>query len=262
MEKTKQQAKEAVTQRVYYWEYDDGSVAALQFNSGCKKATAVQYFSNLQKMRSFYGSGSQRKANAVELKKRKLHVGIGEDKKRLFSSSNTDIEAMREGFTELKKMINIYSLPDDNSEVMNLFSLAMAGYISRPLLSKIEDRPLYFHRAPVVHVIGHKQDVCAGFEHLERIIMSLSVDTSWDGKQIIHIPAVIPTKCPVDNITDCAYFRMKRDEQKTRCEAQYRDTLVLVHPHFFEDAQMKRFIQRNAWASIFVFNEKWIVPVR
>lgn len=259
MEKNKQQANEAVTQRVYYWEYDDGSVAALQFDDDCKKATALHGFPNLYNMHSFFSSSSNSKDRAIEFIKRKLHVGIGKDKKRLFRNANADEESMREGFEELKKMITSHTLHGNNAQVMNLLSLAMAGYVSRLLISNQEDRPLYFYRAPIIHVVGHKKDPCAGFEYLERIIESLSVDTSWDNKQIMTNPSVIPTNRPVDKITDCSYLSMTRDEQDTHCETQYRDTMVLIHPHFFPKAQWREFISRNVWASIFVFDES---PVR
>lgn len=259
MEKTKQQAKETVTQRAYYWEYDDGSVAALQFIDDCKKATALHSFPNLEKMHSFFSSSSNSKDCEIELIKRKLHVGIGKVKKRLFRTANADVEAMRQGFEELKKMISAHTLHGNNAEVINLLSLAMAGYVSRLLILNQEDRPLYFYRAPIIQVVGHKKDPCAGFEYIEKIIESLSVDTSWDNKQIMTNPSVIPTNRPVDKITDCAYLSMTRDEQDTHCETQYRDTMVLIHPHFFPKAQWREFISRNVWASIFVFDES---PVR
>lgn len=239
--------------KLRYWCYDDGSVAAALFNEENKASVELNMFDNIDKMELSYDLSQHPEWDVGQTE---FSCGICGNKYDVFSAASLDSDQLRDGLYQLEQMLDAYAIRDNAQPLWELFSYIMAGYVSRLFDSQTKRHSLYFYRAPIVWLAGHKKDVCGGFEHIERFVDCLAVDTSRDAKLLFYNPAVIPTKRSVDNITDCAYIVRKKDKAQRRAPTQYRDTSVLIHPYFFENKDLADFIQRNRWATVLVFNKK------
>lgn len=250
---TECQYKKVNKQRIFHWEYDDRLIGYIQCGPKGRKSHKSGIVKNEKELKELFKKDQENKP-----KFDKLHIlgGIDQNSWDIFDYMNIDRKAMREGLEELEKMLASFTKKESEQTVWNLFSYIMAGYVARYLNHKTQSQSLYFYRAPIVHIIGHKKDICAGFEHLQRFVESLVVDTSRDGDLIMENPTVIPTSRFVEQITDCAYMVYSDDKKDRVVPTQYRDTAVLLHPYFFAKKDWEEFIHRNPWATVLVFNEK------
>ena len=245
--------KDGKRKKVFYWEYDNKTVGHMLFGHKGRKSHEFAIAANTEELKGHYGKD---KAKRPKFKELSILGGIDQNSWDIFESMSIDREAMSDGLSELEKMLAAYTKSENEQTTWNLFSYIMAGYIARYLNHKTGSQSLYFHRAPIVQLVGHKKDVCAGFEHVERIVESLSVDTSRSGKLVMENPSIIPSTRPVDKIIDCAYMVYDNDKKERAAPTQYRDTAVLLHPYFFDKKDWEEFVHRNRWATILVFNEK------
>lgn len=162
---------------------------------------------------------------------------------------------LRDGYWGLHRMFSGYTKDGTPKEILSLFSLILSGYTARILLIKQKEPTLYFSRAPVVLIRKNKNDLCGGFEHLERIARSLIVDTGCSPDFRIKNPPVIPTKRRANRIEDCAYARFQSEHLKLRFPTLYQDTAVLIHSGFFANGMLQDFVERNKWCTVLLFNQ-------
>lgn len=230
------------------WKYDDssGQVADIY-----KKTIVKPRAMTKDKYKEY-------KESNCRAKKHSIKSGIYKKQSRidLLDSCSSEIDELKEGFQSLTKLLEDYEITANAKEVMQLFSLILAGYTSELFLEFENSPTLFCSRAPVVLVERHKTDFTGGFEHLANIVRCLIVDTSSDGKLRHHNPAVLPDKFFSETIEECSYIKVKGDKSKRKFPAQYRNTAVLIHNDFFKKSDIENFVHRNPWASIFLFNKK------
>lgn len=244
----KQFAANKKTDCAVIWQYDDASGQV----ADCRKKTVVKPRSmTKERYREF-------KKSNTGAKKRRIQSGIYQNQSRLdlMNGISVELSELKKGFRSLSQLLEDYALTGNMNEITQLFSLVLLGYTAE-LFLKYESYPtLFCSRAPVILVEKHRNDFTGGFEHLSNIIQCLAIDTSLGGKLRHHNPAVLPDVFFSERIDECAYMRVKGDKTKTKFPAQYRDTAVLLHKDFFKDADVEKFVHRNPWASVFLFNMK------
>ena len=236
--------------KVTYWIYDDGSAAAMVFGKKGKRSKELKCFGSERELKEFFRSKQKYLMERI-----KPNYGIHRHAGDIFASTNIDLEELQNCFTELEKMLASYAMKGKESTLWNLFAYILSGYIARRFGCKVYGERPIFYRAPIVRIVGHKKDICSGFEHLARLVKSMSVDTTKDQKLIFNNPPVIPSARIVDSITECAHICVERDKEERHAPTMYRDTAVLIHSYFFKKSDLESFISRNPWACILVFGK-------
>lgn len=243
---------------MYYWKYSDGAYGSVLYNTETAVADRVQDYRNKG---VFLWSKNKNEKAGMETAELCFSSGITKENGKLTREAILlDDVALRDGYWGLHRMFSGYAKDGTPKEILSLFSLILSGYTARICLKKQKEPSLYFSRAPIVLIRKHRNDLCGGFEHLERIAQSLIVDTGYSTDFRIKNPPVIPTKRRVSRIEDCAYARFQSEHLKSRVPTLYRDTAVLIHGSFFSDGMLQDFVERNKWCAVFLFNktkEEW-----
>lgn len=230
------------------WKYDDCSGQSVQKEK--KRVVRVKALSKEKYEDS--------KHDAISKKERIIESGIYNRKSRidLLEGYSDDVEDLKAGFDSLTQLIADYTLTGNSKEMMRLFSLILMGYTTRLFLQYAYNPMLLSTRAPVICVQRDKYEFTGGFEHLSYIVQCFAVDTSLDGKLRHYNPAVLPNAYFTERIDECAYLSVKGDKSKMKFPAQYRDTIVLLHTKFFKNSDIEKFVNRNPWGSILLFDQK------
>jgi len=240
--------------KLLFWKYDNGGYASLVYDPKAKCSSDVKTYPNRYSME--WNVDSQ-KEQGVEICKVALDVGIKKitkEQKREYKRRNR--ASLQEGFQELQGMLSCYAKNGTQHQILKLFSLILSGYVARMVLKEKDEPYLYFSRAPLVRIIKHRDDLCGGFEHLQRIVLGLAVNTARDNLFDTVNPALIPSCKRITEINRCAYADLSDSLNEMYLPTIYRDTAVLIHTGFFKEKEIRDFAERNKWCSVLLFNVK------
>ena len=243
--------------KMFYWRYDDKSYKSILYDTETGCTDAVRNHSNSAALNF---SKNKCKSAGVEVVELEFNSGITKsiDKALLAEASDVGIDGLIIGYREMKKMLDCYKKNGNPNEIIRLLSLILSGYTARLFFHKKKKSTLYFSRAPIVLIRKSKDDLCGGFEHMERIARSLIVDTGYALDFDLKNPPVIPAKKRMNSIENSASARLWADAENHRFSTQYRDTAVLIHTNFFADKALRCFAERNKWATVLLFNKNKI----
>lgn len=240
--------------KLLFWKYDNGGYASLLYDPKTKCSSNLKTYPNRNSMEWDIGS---KKEEGIEICKVALDVGIKKiTKVQKREYKRRDHASLQEGFQELQGMMSCYAKNGTQHQILKLFSLVLSGYVARMVLKERDEPYLYFSRAPIVRIIKHREDLCGGYEHLQRIILGLVVNTARDNLFDTINPALIPSCKRVTEINRCAYVDLSDSFNELYLPTIYRDTAVLIHAGFFQDKEIRDFTERNKWCSVFLFNMK------
>ena len=239
--------------RMFYWKYDDKSYKSVLYDTETGNTDVVRTHSNKSALILAMKKSQSVGIDVVELE---FDSGITKsiDKARIEEAAEVGLAGLKSSYPELLKMLACYAKDGKQNEILKLFSLILSGYMAR-IFFQSKRSTLYFARAPIVLIRKNKEDLCGGFEHLERIAKSLIVDTGYAPGFIIKNPPIIPLKNRGNTIEKSAYARLLIDNNKHHFSTQYRDTSVFVHSNFFSDKVLQKFAERNKWTTVLLFNK-------
>lgn len=241
-------------EKLLLWKYDNDSYASLLYDPKTKCSSNLKTYANRYSMERDIVFPKER---GVEVCKVELDVGIKKITKiQKREYKRRDHAALQEGFSELQCMFSCYAKNGNQHQILKLFSLIVSGYIARMLMKEKEEAYLYFSRAPIVKVIKHRDDLCGGYEHLQRIMLGLIVNTARDNLFDTVNPSSIPSSKRVTEINRCAYTDLSDSFNEMYIPTVYRDTAVLIHTGFFNDKEIQNFTERNKWCTVCLFNMK------
>lgn len=165
------------------------------------------------------------------------------------------VEEQKRGFENLTLLLEEHAQLGDAREILSLVSLVLSGYIARQTAKKLPTEGLQaFERAPVVRVVPHRDVFWGGWEILTEIMLALAVPVNGESELRLTNPVVLPSQYCANDIEQCSYATLKGDKSHTRFPTVYRETSALVHSAFFRKSQLDGFIDRNRWASVFLFH--------
>lgn len=252
-EQTKEPKQHKSYDLMYYWKYSDGSYGSVLYNT--ETAETDRFREHRNKGLLLWSKNKNEKAG-METAELSFSSGITKENGKIYRKAVImDGVALRDGYWGLHRMFSGYTKDKTPKEILSLFSLILSGYTARMCLRKQKEPTLYFSRAPIVLIRKNRNDLCGGFEHLERIAQSLIVDTGYSTDFVIKNPSVIPTKRRASRIEDCAYARFQSEHLKLRFPTLYRDTAILIHSGFFSDGMLQDFVERNKWCTVLLFNQ-------
>ena len=238
------------------WKYDDGGFIYGLYHTEkkefkktkavCKKEELKEHIRFVEKELDEKG----RRYSSVP-KKHKMHVGTLFKREDWYDRLVSGESCME----KLEALLTAYASNGSIQEVVRLFSLVLAGYISRQFLKHAATISAVFNRAPIVNVIPQKT-FYGGYPQLEYLFRAFAVDTAADCDLEVHTPAVLPGSRDDRKLIDGAYIQIIGDKKEKRFPAQYRDQSVLVHTHFFAGRDIREFVNRNRWAAVFLFGKK------
>ena len=252
MEETGKQ--QIVFDKFFYWRYDDGQYGTTLYDTETGMTDRCRTYGNKSNLQWAISKHQKTGAEPVELS---FDSGITKslNKAHVIEASMGGTDALKDGFLEIQKMFLDYAKDGSQKEILSLFSLILSGYIARMYFHSQKGSRLYFSRAPIVLVRKNNVDLCGGYEHLERLVRSLVIDTGYGPGFTMKNPPIVPSKKRVNNIERCAYARLIVDEGKHCFPTQYRDTSVLIHSSFFRDDAIRVFVERNKWCTALLFNK-------
>lgn len=241
-------------EKFLWWKYDNGSYASVSYDPKTQRSSN---FDTYPDRHSVEWCIKQKREQGVPVHKVMFDVGIKKiSKPQKKEYKIKDVDSLQEGFRELQCMLSCYAKNGSQHQILKLFSLILSGYVARMVMKEKEDQYLYFSRAPIVRISKHRNDPCGGFEHLQRIMLGLIVNTARDGLFDTINPASIPSTKRVTEINRCAYADLSESLNEMHLPTIYRDTAVLIHTGFFKDKEIQDFTERNKWCSVLLFNLK------
>ena len=250
---------------VRFWKYDDGSYGLIvvertrQDQSSlmmkkryvdcrvCKTKTKLKdEIEKIQKQCTADGYVFQKK-------KIKIKNGLQYISKKDFSEKNQDKGKC--GWGELEKFLNSCGTDIENKrEVLRLFSGILSGYYAQvlvPMFYKIYLIALQ-NRAPVLVLNPSDKRFNVTFDFISKTIKALTVPTHTKDKLRSKCPPFLPQGIGQKSLDQGSFLWYKK--KKNRFPSQYRDTAVLVFGSFFSVNKIRRFIERNRWATVVIFN--------
>ena len=241
-------------EKLLWWKYDNGTYASVRYDPKTKRSSN---FDTYPDRHSLEWCIKKKREQGVSVHKVTFDVGIKKiSKKQKKEYKIRDGASLQEGFRELQFMLSCYAKNGSQRQILKLFSLIMSGYVARMIMKEKEESYLFFSRAPIVRISKHRDDLCGGFEHLQRIMLGLIINTSRDGLFETINPASIPSTKRVTEINRCAYADLGDSLNEMHLPTIYRDTAVLMHTGFFKDREIQDFTERNKWCSVLLFNMK------
>lgn len=180
----------------------------------------------------------------------KMHIGT----KYMRANWYEYLECGESSVEKLEALLTAYASNGSIQEVVRLFSLVLAGFISRQFLKQAATISSVCNRAPIVSVIPQK-GYYGGYPQLEYLFRAFAVDTEAEGNLEVNTSAVLPDGRDDRKLIDGAYIQINGDMNEKRFPAQYRDQAVLIHTRFFSMKDIRKFVNRNRWAAIFLFGK-------
>ena len=248
---------------VRFWKYDDGSYGLIvvertrQDQSSlmmkkryvdcrvCKTKTKLK--DEIEKIQK------QCTADGYVFQKKKIKNGLQYISKKDFSEKNQDKGKC--GWGELEKFLNSCGTDIENKrEVLRLFSGILSGYYAQvlvPMFYKIYLIALQ-NRAPVLVLNPSDKRFNVTFDFISKTIKALTVPTHTKDKLRSKCPPFLPQGIGQKSLDQGSFLWYKK--KKNRFPSQYRDTAVLVFGSFFSVNKIRRFIERNRWATVVIFN--------
>ena len=253
---------------VRFWKYDDGSFGFITI----EKKYPNQYKYE-DPVKQYAGRGvcktkdklndeieriqSQCANDGYEFRKKKIKIKNGLkyiSKKDLFQEDKkTEKEKV---WAELEKFLGSCGDKEKNRrEVLRLFSGVLSGYCAQIAVPLIQKK-YYFvplqNRAPVLVLNASDKRFNVAFDFIFKAMVTLAVSTDTQNKLCFQCPVFLPETF-TDKTLDQGSFGWYQ-KKKYRFPSQYRNTAVLVFGNFFSVNKIRRFIERNRWATVVLFN--------
>lgn len=255
-----------VEQEVRFWKYDDGSfgfiVVQKQYQGKfpqekvkrkCLDCGVCKDKDQLKAMLD--GLQRQCTTDGYDFQKKRLKIKNGLQCVSKHDFSEKDEEIGKRGWEELKRFLDSCGTNIGNKkEVLRLFSGVLSGYCARmviPLIQKCCLVPLQ-DRAPVLVLNSNEKTFNVTFDFVSKAMVALTVPTHTKGKLRCECPVFLPQFLEQKSLDQCAFLRYRKE--KKQIPAQYRDTAVLVYGRYFPANEIYRFIERNRWAVVTLFD--------
>ena len=197
----------------------------------------------------------QCEADGYDFQKKKIKIENGLKYVSKHDFSDQDEEQGKYGWEELEKFLNSCGTDNENKkEVLRLFSGVLSGYCARMVVPSIQDIylvPLQ-DRAPILVLNASEKRLNNTFDFITKAIYALAVPTDTQNKLHCECPPFVPWKLGQKNLDQCSFLWYGK--KKNRYPSQYRDTVVLIYGGFFSAGKIRRFIERNRWAAVIIFN--------
>ena len=254
--------------RVYYWKYDDGSYGYIVFKEVAKEPSQKKKVKNeyvtqgvcldkTQRKDVFTRIKGQYEADGYVFKKKRIQIKTGIDYLSSSDLRKKNKNLSVDKFQELEKFVDSCGVSAENRrEVLRLFSSILSGYCARiltPLIQRnmsvsIQDR------APVIAIQSSDKYFDSLFDFFAMAIRALSVPTHTKSKKLYsQSPVILPENWDQRSIDQGAFLLYKKN-RNYQFPAMYRDTAVLIYSRFFSANDLYRFINRNRWAAVLLFD--------
>lgn len=254
--------------RVCYWKYDDGSYGYIVFKEVAKELSQKKKVKNeyvtqgvcldkTQRKDAFTRIKGQYEADGYIFKKKKIQIKTGIDYLSASDLRKKNKNLSADKFQELEKFIDSCGVSTENRrEVLRLFSSILSGYCARMLTPLIQCKmpvPLQ-DRAPVIAIQSSDKYFDSLFDFFVMAIRALSVSTHTKSKKLYsQSPVILPENWDQRSIDQGAFLLYKKN-RNYHFPALYRDTAVLIYSRFFSSNDLYRFINRNRWAAVVLFD--------
>ena len=254
--------------RVFYWQYDDGSYGYIVFKEVAKESSQKKKVKNGYVTQGVCSGKTQQKgvltqikgqyeADGYIFKKKKIQIKTGIDYLSSSDLREKDKNLSTDKFQELEKFIDSCGVSAENRrEVLRLFSSILSGYCARiltPLIQCNMSVPIQ-DRAFVIAIQSSDKYFDSLFDFLAMAIRALSVPTHTKSKKLYsQSPVILPENWNQRSIDQGAFLLYKKN-RNYQFPAMYRDTAVLIYSRFFPTNDLYRFINRNRWAVVLLFD--------
>lgn len=247
----------------FFWQYDDGTEAAVAIDPDDKKELYSKVFDDRTARKQYQERiRAQNEKKELEFEKNRLYINSGLHHAEPAVGNREEIAVAAK--PHLLHMLEACGQDlEARAQMVQLFSALLAGYYFASLCFKgifAVEEPAINH-APIL-TCKLKDGVN---DLLRDIAESLCISTSDSnskysyGEFIYTQPCCIPTSTADKKIVDCAYIELGRSSNKAfpaSYPAQYRETGVFVDTRFFPGTDLLRFQRRNRWAALILYGAK------
>lgn len=268
MDESSKKGRPENKREVRFWKYDDGSYGMVvieirnqhQWLLKKKQYINCDVFKTKDKLKAEMEKiQSQCDSDGYEFGKKKVKIKNGLkyiSKKDFFREDERTEIAKENGWKELEKFLDSCGDKEKNKrEVLRLFSGVLSGYCAQMAVPLIEKKnytvPLQ-DRAPVLVLNAGDKRFNAAFDFISKAMCALAVPTDTEDKLRFYCPVFLPETFEEKTLDQGAFGWYRK--KKNRVPAQYRNTAVLVFGNFFSVNKIRRFIERNRWATVVLFN--------
>lgn len=247
----------------FFWQYDDGTEAAVAIDQDDKKEIYSKIFDDKAARKQYQKRiQAQNEKKELEFEKNRLYINSGLNYAEPAVGNRREISASAK--PHLLRMLEACGQDlDARTQMIQLFSGLLAGYyfafLSLNNIFPVEEPAI--NHAPVL-TCKLKDGVN---DLLRDVTESLCISTSNSnskysyGGLIYTQPCCLPTSTASKKILDCAYIELGRSSNKTfptSYPAQYRETGVFLDTRFFPGADLLHFQRRNCWVSLVLYGAK------
>lgn len=243
----------------FWWEYDDGSNAAIAIDRKQNSILYKKLFDNREKRKEFQEKiKADTKKKNIEFDKVQLKIRSGLKQFEAFQAGYRWKDEATASYQELQKMLASCGMDQQaRHNVLSLFSALLAGYYSRFALTKgqFQEERVHTH-APIVAV--NRRD--GAYDALTQMALSVIIDSSPEPTKVDELYVVTKPVLPVTLVDKhledgaaCWFSYSDGHKLDVSFPAQYRDTGVLINTLFFPLKEIFNFQRRNPWATTVLF---------
>ena len=245
---------------LYTWEYADGSYGSAMYNREKEKFYDCRCHEDKAEFKAYRErvrkDAERGRRPPVKSEREKIKIPSGLKWYTKDVRTDFDLTQAQDGFAELRKLVRAYSEQDQESEkaFFTIFVSILSGYIAKGLRDVLEEKSFMGDRAPILEIRPDKHAQGTDFEEIARIVQALVVDVSGKNELRPRYRRVLPPKRALNTLVECASLQLKGKDYAF--PAQYCESSVLVYCRFFKPVDIKRFIERNRWATLLLYGNR------